>query len=83
MDSRQRLLAALEHREPDRVPLDLGATQVTGIHSQVYANLRQKLGLSTLQPTICDDIQGLALLARLRLGHVPGSREAGRAGRLR
>jgi hypothetical protein len=36
---------ALDHREPDRVPLDLGASPVTGIHvSSVYL-LRQALGL--------------------------------------
>jgi len=36
---------ALEHREPDRVPLDLGGSSVTGMHvSRVYA-LRQALNL--------------------------------------
>jgi len=45
MNSRQRVQAALEHRQPDRVPLDLGATPVTGMHvSSVYL-LRQALGL--------------------------------------
>ena len=40
MQSRQRLLTTLNHQEPDRVPLDLGATQVTGIRREVYAGLR-------------------------------------------
>ena len=45
MDSRERVLLALGHSEPDRVPLDLGASAVTGIHvSSVYL-LRQSLGL--------------------------------------
>lgn len=45
MTSRERVQAALEHREPDRVPLDLGASAVTGMHvSSVYA-LRQSLRL--------------------------------------
>jgi uroporphyrinogen decarboxylase len=61
MDSRERLLTALDHREPDRVPLDLGATQVTGIQRDVYGGLRQSLGLPAIEPTICDYIQGLAL----------------------
>jgi len=61
MNSRQRLLTALHHQEPDRVPLDLGATQVTGIHSQVYMSLRERLGLPVQEPVICDHIQGLAL----------------------
>ena len=45
MNSRERVHKALHHRLPDRVPLDLGATPVTGMHvSSVYA-LRQELGL--------------------------------------
>ncbi|MBN2024104.1 MAG: hypothetical protein JW809_15075 [Pirellulales bacterium] len=45
MNSRQRVEAALNHRQPDRVPLDLGGSPVTGIHvSSVYL-LRQALGL--------------------------------------
>ena len=60
MDSRQRLLTALAHQEPDRIPLDLGATQITGIHQLAYESLRKKLGLPHLEPTICDHIQGLA-----------------------
>jgi len=47
MNSRERVQLALNHREPDRVPLDLGASAVTGMHvSSVYA-LRQALGLDT------------------------------------
>lgn len=45
LSSRQRVEAALNHQQPDRVPLDLGASPVTGMHvSSVYA-LRQVLGL--------------------------------------
>jgi len=45
MTSRERVARALEHEEPDRVPLDLGASAVTGMHvNSVYA-LRQALGL--------------------------------------
>ena len=45
MNSRERVEAALDHRQPDRVPLDLGATATSGMHvSAVYA-LRQALGL--------------------------------------
>lgn len=61
MDSRQRLLTTLEHREPDRVPYDLGSTQVTGIHVVAYRGLREALGLPAVTPTICDEVQGLAL----------------------
>jgi len=61
MNSRQRLLTALNHQEPDRIPLDLGATQVTGIHHLAYEGLRQALGLPARERVICDRIQGLAL----------------------
>ena len=33
MNSRERILTTLDHREPERVPFDLGACQVTGIHN--------------------------------------------------
>jgi uroporphyrinogen decarboxylase len=61
MNSRDRLLAALNHQEPDRIPFDLGSTQVTGIHVVAYRNLRQALGLSNVEPQLCDVIQQLAL----------------------
>lgn len=41
MNSRERLQAALGHTQPDRVPIDLGATFVTGIHVSALARLRR------------------------------------------
>jgi len=61
MSSRERLLTTLDHREPDRVPFDLGSTQVTGIHVLAYRSLRQALGLPAVQVELCDVIQQLAL----------------------
>jgi uroporphyrinogen decarboxylase len=61
MTSRERLLTALDHREPDRVPFDLGSTQVSGIHVVAYRRLRAHLGLPPVEPRICDVVQGLAL----------------------
>lgn len=43
MNSRERLQAALNHQQPDRVPVDFGATFVTGIHVSVVHQLRQRL----------------------------------------
>jgi len=43
--SRERMLATLDHREPDRVPYHLGSTYTTGIHHLAYAALRRHLGL--------------------------------------
>jgi hypothetical protein len=45
MNSRERVRLALDHQEPDRVPLDLGATPTTGMHVQSVVALRQGLGL--------------------------------------
>ncbi len=45
MNSRQRVEAALHHQQPDRVPLDLGATPVTGMHVSSVYRLRQALKL--------------------------------------
>ncbi len=42
MTSRQRLLAAINHQEPDCVPIDLGATSVTGIHVCALDRLRRE-----------------------------------------
>jgi uroporphyrinogen decarboxylase len=61
MIARDRVLTALAHREPDRVPLDLGGTQVTGIHVHAYRRLRAELGLASVEPQMCDLIQQLAL----------------------
>jgi uroporphyrinogen decarboxylase len=52
---------ALNRREPDRVPLDLGGTQVTGIHVVAYRGLRNALGLPLDNVELCDSIQQLAL----------------------
>lgn len=40
MTSKERVLSALNHREPDRVPVDFGGTAVTGIHVSCVAALR-------------------------------------------
>jgi hypothetical protein len=45
MNSRQRVQLALNHQEADRIPLDLGASPVTGMHVQSVYRLRQALGL--------------------------------------
>ncbi len=45
MNSRQRVESALDHQAPDRVPLDLGASPVTGMHVSSVYQLRQALKL--------------------------------------
>ena len=71
MNSRERVLASLNHREPDRVPFDLGSTVVTGISVTAYRGLRKALGLSELEPTVVDMTQQIALVdedVMVRLG---------------
>ncbi len=58
MTSRERLLAALDHREADRVPIDLGGNQ-TGIHKFAYQALVKHLGIDD-EITIMDAVQQLA-----------------------
>ena len=43
MTSRERLLAALAHKEPDRAPVDLGSTNVSSMHINAYRKLLQLL----------------------------------------
>ena len=45
MTSRERVVAAIHHRRPDRIPVDFGSTGVTGIHVSCVANLREHYGL--------------------------------------
>ena len=46
MTSRERVQAALNHTQPDRTPVDLGSTAVTGAHVSIVSALRRALGLS-------------------------------------
>lgn len=39
MSSRQRILAAFDHKQPDRIPIELGTTRASGIHVIAYQNL--------------------------------------------
>ena len=45
MNSRKRVDLALNHQEPDRIPLDLGGCIATGMHVSAVYRLRQALGL--------------------------------------
>jgi len=45
VNPRERILTALNHKEPDKVPIDLGATENTTITRIAYINLRRSLGM--------------------------------------
>jgi uroporphyrinogen decarboxylase len=62
LDARDRVAAALAHREPDRVPRDLGAVRMTGIHVRAYAGLRRILGLPDREVRVGDVSQQLAVV---------------------
>ena len=46
MTPRQRVLAALDHKQPDRIPIELGTTRASGIHILAYQHLLENLHLS-------------------------------------
>jgi uroporphyrinogen decarboxylase len=62
MNSRERVQLALEHKEADRVPFDLGATVLTSIHVNSYGKLRECLGLPKVEPRIVDIFQQVVAL---------------------
>lgn len=57
MNSRERVLAAINHQQPDRVPLDLGATPSSGISVIAYGNLKKYLGMPTGTNHVYDVVQ--------------------------
>lgn len=60
MNSRERILAAIDHRQPDRVPVDLGSTPSSGISAIAYSNLKKHLGIEGGHTRIYDVVQQLA-----------------------
>lgn len=60
MTHRERVLAALDHREADRVPVDLGAHDSTGIAGIAYNRLKRHLGITGKLTRINDPYQQLA-----------------------
>jgi len=62
MTSRERVLAALNHREPDRVPVDCSGHRSSGIMAIAYARLRDHLGLHKRPIRVYDPVQQLAIL---------------------
>ncbi len=60
MTSRQRVLAAIDHRPPDRVPIDLGSTPSSNISAIAYNRLVRHLGLGGGPAKVYDVVQQLA-----------------------
>ncbi|MBP7051433.1 MAG: methyltransferase [Phycisphaerae bacterium] len=62
MTPRERVLAALNHVEPDRVPIDLSGHRSSGIAAMAYPKLRKYLGLPPRPIHVYDVIQQLAVV---------------------
>jgi uroporphyrinogen decarboxylase len=70
MTHRERIEAALAHREADRIPLDLGASESSGIHGLAYQRLKGHLGLQGGRTQIYDLSQMIAKVEPEVLDHV-------------
>jgi len=62
MTSRERVLAALNHQESDRVPIDFSGHRSSGIAAIAYPRLRELLGLAPRTVRVYDPIQQLAIV---------------------
>lgn len=62
MTPRERVLAALNHQEPDRTPIDFGGHRSSGIAAIAYARLRKALRLPERPIRVYDPIQQLAII---------------------
>lgn len=60
MNSRERVLTALAHKEPDMVPIDFGAMRSSGIMAMAYNRLKEYLGMNTGETRVYDLFQMLA-----------------------
>jgi len=57
MTSRERVMAAINHKTPDKCPLDLGSTPSSGISAIAYNNLKKHLGMTNGHTRIYDVVQ--------------------------
>lgn len=60
--SRERLITALNHKQPDRIPIDFGGTAVTGMHVSCVAGLREFYGLEKHPVRVYEPFQMLGLI---------------------
>ena len=59
MKPRERVTLALNHQEPDRIPIDLGATIISSITRRAYIDLKQYLGMPLEEIKMLDYVQQL------------------------
>lgn len=68
MTSRERVHSALNHVQPDRVPVDFGAHRSSGIMALAYRKLRRYLELPEKPTRVYDMVQQLAVIDEDVLG---------------
>lgn len=57
MNSRERVLSSIHHKEPDRVAVDLGSTPSSGISAVAYNNLKKYLKIEHGHNRVYDVVQ--------------------------
>ena len=62
MTPRERIHCALNHEQPDRVPIDFGGHRSSGIAAIAYARLKKALGISSGAVYVYDMVQQLAIV---------------------
>jgi uroporphyrinogen decarboxylase len=62
MNSRERVTLALNHKEPDRIPIDLGGSICSSIHRKAYVDLKNYLGMQVEGIRLADYVQQLPYL---------------------
>jgi len=62
MTSKDRVLAALNHEQPDRVPVDLSGHRSSGMAALVYPKVRRFLGFPERPTRVYDMVQQLAIM---------------------
>jgi len=62
MTSKERVMASVNHKQPDRIPVDFGGTAVTGIHASIVSSLRDHYKLEKRKVKIYEPFQCLGIL---------------------
>ena len=62
MKSKERVISAINHEEPDRVPIDIGGMRSTSIHSVAYRQLRKHLDFEYNSVKLYDVWQQIGLI---------------------
>jgi uroporphyrinogen decarboxylase len=69
MKPRDRVTLALNHKEPDRIPIDLGGSICSSIHKQAYTDLKKHLRMDLEDIRLVDYVQQLPYLDEAILEH--------------